>query len=112
MRERITDDMEKRRLVEEWDESGLSAAAFAEPRGIHPATLGAWGRAIRGPLRRRSRSRSVPRSVDLVELPEAPAGEVRLEVEFGDDRRLVVAGALTSDMIVALVTALEAMVAE
>ncbi len=110
MRERITDNIEKRRLVEEWDNSGLSAAAFAEPRGIHPATLGAWGRAIRGPLRRRSRSRPVPRSIELVEVPETPAGEVRVEVVFGDDRRLVVAGALTSDMIIALVMALEAVV--
>ena len=118
------DDVEKRRLIKEWDESGLSADAFASSLGLHPQTLRLWGRAIRGPLRRRSRPRPLPRSVELVEVtesdpseccveaPDRASSELRVEVEFGDGRRLVVAGALSADMIVALVTALEAVQAE
>ena len=59
-------DSEKRRLVEEWDESDQSAGAFAESRGVHPATLGAWGREVRGLIRRRPPKRPIPREVKLV----------------------------------------------
>ncbi len=89
MRKRYTDG-EKRRLVTEWDASGLSAAAFGKPRGVHPITLAGWGRDIRGPLRRRrSRERPAPREVELVELPKDDAAEVRVELVLGKDRRLV-----------------------
>lgn len=100
------EDGEKRRLVKEWDESGLSAAAFCEPRGIHPVTLSAWGREIRGPLRRRSRTRPIPREVEVVEIRPS-AGEVRVELELRKDRRLIVSGAVTAEMIVELVVAFE-----
>ena len=108
MRKRIEDSAEKRRVVKEWDESGLSAEDFGNQQGVNPGTLRAWGRAIRGPLRKRSRTRPVAREVDLVEVPKDDASEVRVELDFGNGRRLVVAGALTSEMIVELAAAFEA----
>ena len=111
MRKRIQDS-EKRRLVEEWDQSGLSAAAFGEPRGIHPATLGAWGREVRGLIRRRSQKRPIPREVKLVELGKDDAEGVRVEFELGKERRLIVSGALTAEMIIELAAGFEAVAAE
>ena len=103
------DDVEKRRLVKEWDESGLSAAAFSGARGLHPVTLAGWGREIRGPLRKaRSRARPVPREVEVVEVPPARVSEVRVELEWGRDRRLVVTGEVTAEMIAELVFAADA----
>lgn len=107
----IPDD-EKRRVVEEWDQSGLSAAAFGEPRGIHPATLGAWGREVRGLIRRRPPKRPLPREVKLVELPKGSASEIRVEFELGRERRLIVSGALTAEMIVELVAGFDAVAPE
>jgi len=108
MRERIQDSAEKQRLVKEWDKSGLSAAAFAEPRGIHPETLRSWGRSIRGPVRRGSRMRAVPREVELVEIQKDETGGVRVELELGNGRRMVVFGELTTEMIVELAAAMDA----
>jgi len=107
MREHNKDSAEKRRLVKEWDESGLSAQAFAEAHGLHPQTLRVWGRAVRGPLRKRARTRPPARTVELVELPKDDTGELRVEVEFPGGRRLVVAGALTADLLVALIATLD-----
>lgn len=107
MRERIQDSAEKRRLVKEWDKSGLSAPAFAAQRGIHPETLRSWGRAIRGPVERRSRKGPGPREVKLVELPKSETGDVRVELELGNGRRMVVVGELTTEMIVKLAAAID-----
>lgn len=105
-------DSEKRRLVEEWDQSGLSAAAFGKERGIHPTTLGGWGREVRGLIRRRSAKRPVAREVKLVELPKGDLGEVRVEFELGKERRLIVSGALSAEMIVELALGFDAVAAE
>ena len=111
MRKRIQDH-EKRRLVEEWDQSGLSAAAFCKPHGLHPATLGAWGREVRGRLRRSSQKQPAERSVEVVEVRRDAVGEVRVEFELGKDRRLIVSGALTAEMIVELAVSFEAVGAQ
>ena len=105
-------DSDKRRLVEEWDESGQSAAAFAESRGVHPATLGAWVREVRGLIRRRPPKRPTPREVKLVELPKGSESEIRVEFELGRERRLIVSGALTAEMIVELVAGFGAVASE
>lgn len=80
------EDGEKRRLVKEWDASGLSAAAFGASRGINSTTLAGWGREFRGPLRKRSRARTVAREVEVVEVAGSSAGEVRVELELRNER--------------------------
>ena len=108
-RRRTEDDPEKRRLVREWDRSGLTAAEFAEPLGIQPETLRAWGRTIRGPLERRSRRRPVPRDVELVEVEGgvSAAFEPRIEVALINGRRLTIFTAWTPKMIAEIAGALE-----
>lgn len=90
-RSRTSENEEKRRLVEEWDRSGMTASEFASSRGIRGSTLQTWGRAIRGPLRRRSRTRPVPRTLEVVEVGSPARGaESRIEVILASGRRLVV----------------------
>lgn len=102
---------EKRRLVREWDRSGLTAEAFGEPRGIRGATLRSWGRALRGPLsaQPRSRKRPVAREVELVEVEHvvgAHAGAI--EIVLTNQRRLLLTAGLTPAEIAELARALEA----
>lgn len=103
---------EKRRLVEEWDRSGLSSEAFGRTRGIRADTLQAWGREVRGPLRRRSRTRLVPRRIEVVEV--GPAGretrevERRLEIVLTTGRRLVLFTDWTPKLIAEVAAQLEA----
>lgn len=112
MRTRIVDDKTKRRAVEEWDKSGLSAADFASQRGIRATTLQRWGRTIRGPLRHRTPAPSKLPPVELVELPvstittEASDG-ILVEIELSNGRRVTALGAWTTTQIVELAKALE-----
>lgn len=114
-RKRIRDDNDKRRLVEEWDQSGLAAAEFAAASKIHWRTLCAWGRAIRGPLPRgrRSRTRPVTRKVTLVEVGPAPSStcnssDPRLEVIMPSGCHLVMFADWTPELVAELMVLLEA----
>jgi hypothetical protein len=111
-RTRIVDDTEKQRLVEEWDASGLSAAEFGQRRGVRAETLQAWGRAIRGPLRRRRpRTRPMAKSIALVEvasgLPADSPADRRIEIDLSEGRRLVVHANWTPALIAEIARALE-----
>lgn len=105
---KITEDKEKRRLVEEWDRSGLSSEAFGRARGIRGATLQAWGRAIRGHLRSAARTGPISRELELVEIG-APAKEIesRIEIVLLSGRRLVLFSVWNPDLIAHLVARLE-----
>src|SRR5688572_18397789 len=111
MRTRVVDDKSKRRAVEEWDKSGLSAEDFGITRGIRGTTLQRWGRAIRGPLRRKSGEPSKARAVKLVELPTTIAADaadgILVEIELRNGRRVTALGAWTALQIVELAKALE-----
>jgi hypothetical protein len=111
---RIREDEEKRRLVEEWDRSGLSAETFAGERKIHPMTLRSWGRAIRGPLPRgrRSRRRPVTRKMEFVEVsapvPTEGAPERRIEVIMPSGVRLLMFVDWTPELVAEFAVLLEA----
>lgn len=114
-RTRIREDDEKRRVVEEWDRSGLTAAEFAGPRRIHWRTLRSWGRAIRGPLPRgrRSRTRPVTRKLEFVEVgaawpPMRESSEPRIEVIMPSGCRLVMFVDWTPELVAELMVLLEA----
>jgi hypothetical protein len=111
-RTRNTENEEKRRLVEEWDRSGQSAGDFGRSRGIRPETLQAWGRAIRGPLRRRSRTRPVPRNLEIVEVGaarhERDGLETLIEVTLTNGHRLELFTGWTPKQIAEFVAQLEA----
>ena len=104
-------DEEKRRLVEEWDRSGLSAADFAHSHGVHAETLRLWGRAIRGPLRhRRSRTRPVPRTIEIVEVNGARRtsnDEPRIEVITSSGCRLRLFVDWSPDLVAELIALIE-----
>lgn len=111
-RRKISEDDDKRRLVKEWDESGLSAEDFSKPRKIYPETLRAWGRAIRGPLPRgrRSRTRPVPRALELVEVgrEERPhAREPNVEIITRSGCRLMMFTEWAPEQLAELVVLLE-----
>lgn len=111
MKTRVVEDKSKRRAVEEWDRSGLSAVDFANQRGIRAATLQRWGRAIRGPRDASSRRRSKSHAVELVELP-TPIGVdtsdgILVEIELRNGRRMSALGAWTASEIADLAKALE-----
>src|SRR5688572_15799837 len=113
-RTRIHEDNEKRRLVEEWDQSGLSAEEFAAPRKVRWRTLQRWGRAIRGPLRRgrRSRTRPVTRRIEFVEVGASvssmPSGrEPRIEVIMPSGCRLLMSVEWTPELVAELMVLLE-----
>lgn len=103
---------ERERLVREWDRSGLTAAEFARPRGLSAESLRRWGRAVRGALRTRSPKRSVPRSVELVELvtprvvDEAPR-RYSIEIVLQNGRRVALVGDIADERLVTIVAALE-----
>lgn len=101
------EEEEKRRLVEEWDRSGLSADAFGKSRGVRAQTLHRWGREIRGPLRLRSRTRPVPRTLEIVEVGSQRASEPRIEVVLTNGRRLVVFSDWTPERVAHLALQLE-----
>ena len=65
------------------------------------------GREVRGRLRRPSQKQRAERSVEKVEVCRDDVGEVRVEFELGKDRRLIVSGALTAEMIVELAVRFE-----
>jgi hypothetical protein len=48
------------------------------------------------------------RDVKLVEVPETATGEVRVELELANGRRMIVAGEVTAEMLVELAVAIEA----
>src|SRR4051812_41723256 len=105
------EDKEKRTLVEEWDRSGLSSADFARSRGIRPDLLQAWGRAIRGPLRRRSRTRPVSRALQIVEVgigrPRRDPAVPRVELILNDGRRVLLFADWTPQLMAEFVKSLE-----
>ena len=107
-RVKTSESEEKRRLVEEWDRSGLTSAEFATSRGIQAATLQTWGRAIRGPLRRRSRKRPVPRTLEIVEVGSpARSVEPRIEIILQSGGRLVVFAEWSPERVAQFVAQLE-----
>lgn len=100
-------DEQKRRLVEEWDRSGLSSDAFGESRGIRGATLQAWGRAIRGPLRR-PQTRPAQRTLEIVELGTAQKRiEPRIELVLASGRRVQLFAEWTPDVVASFIAKLE-----
>ena len=113
-RRKICDDDEKRRLVAAWDDSGLNATEFAAARGIHAETLRLWGRRIRGPLRRRSRTRPVTRNFEVVEVGGAPSSasrrtesERRIEVTLPSGCRFVLFVDWTPELVAEFAMLLE-----
>jgi transposase-like protein len=99
---------EKARLVREWDQSGLTAAEFARPRGIADETLRVWGRQVRGALQRRSRSRPVARSLEVIELGTGSKPEpLNVEIVLRNGLRLALVGDLVPAQLAAIVRALE-----
>jgi transposase-like protein len=115
-RKRTRDD--RARVVREWDASGLTAGEFARRQGIGPETLRVWGRQVRGPLRggalrtlqSRSPRRPIPEAVELVEVglvAPAAATEQQVEILLRDGRHIHVVGTWTTEMIAALVGALD-----
>src|SRR5687767_4943391 len=111
MSRELKTDEERRRIVREWDKSGLTAAEFAEPLGIQAETLRIWGRAVRGPLKHwaRSRTRPVPRKIELVEVADGVGGEVepRIEIALINGRRLTLFTTWTPQLIAEIASALE-----
>jgi len=114
MARKTISDAEKRQLVREWDESGLTSSMFAASRGIRADQLQAWGRAIRGPLKaypKKSKKPSASRSIELVELVEGVQSEsgtsVRVDIELRNGRQLSLSGSWTIPQLVELVRVLE-----
>jgi hypothetical protein len=111
MSRELRTDEERRAIVREWDKSGLTAGEFAEPLGIQANTLRIWGRAVRGPLKHwaRSRTRPVPRKVELVEVEGGLSGgvEPRIEIALINGRRLTVFTSWTPKLIAEIASALE-----
>ncbi len=64
----------RERLLEEFDRSGMSAAAFTRQRGINYTTFHSWRRRIRA-----AEKPNRPRLVE-VEMEPAPSGPVELRV--------------------------------
>ena len=60
---------ERRRVIEAWDASGLSAYRFAAQSGISVSNLRRW----------RRQTYEAPRQVSLVEVPHAPPSPVTSE---------------------------------
>lgn len=102
---RETDD--KKKLVREWDESGLSAEEFGRRRGIRGRTLQAWGRAIRGRLRERRKAKVGGQSFEVVEVKRRDE-ERRVEIVLPSGHRLVLAGDWSARAIAEVAAELEA----
>ena len=64
----------RERLLEEFEQSGMSAAAFSRQRGINYTTFHSWRRRIKT-----AKKTSRPRLVE-VEMEPAPSGTVELRV--------------------------------
>ena len=94
---------EWRKLVEEARASDLTQKAFAQQRGLAPATLSWWT----SRLRREARAALV--AVDIVEDPreDAPACAADFRVELAGGRTVVVPTSFDATSLRRLVAALE-----
>ena len=84
----------RRRVVAEFEASGESARAFAEPRGLTASALGYWRRRLS-----KSSVVTAPKSlaISFVEVrPAAAAG--RYEIVLGNGRVVVVVGSQFDDL--------------
>ena len=89
------------RLVEEAQASELTKKAFAQQRGLSPATLSWWT----SRLRREARAPAALVAVDIVD--DAPACAADLRVELAGGRTVVVPAAFDASVLRRLVAALE-----
>ena len=111
-RRRRWDAEEKRRLVERWKASGLSARECAVQEGLPASNLSKWSKPRRDAATRRGKTKPL-RTVTFasVQVPKKPSlhkeagGHVQLELVLGSARVRVFAGAdarMVSELVLAV----------
>lgn len=90
------------KLVRQWRESGLSAEAFAAPRGLKSKTLQWWAWNLG------SAEQEAARPIEVVEIVHAAAASEQFEVYLENGRCVRVPSAFDSNDLARLLSVLEA----